>query len=348
MCSQNFALSTFGCRNGSTVITFTITRDTQMNNKKQLGAIGLDIGGTKIAAGVVLWPSGEILRRTIIPTKPTRGGEAVLKDTHDLARQLHDWARGEQIEVAGIGAGVAELVDREGNVTSSCTIDWCNRPVQQRLSAIAPARVESDVRAAALGEAIFGAGRGHPLFVYMTVGTGISYCLMQNGQPLKGARGNAITMASSPLTTVCTHCGAKLRPVLEEVASGPAIAKRFAQGQNVQTTETCEQVFRAASNGDKNAIEILTSAGEALGVSTAFLVNVLDPETIVVGGGLGTAGGWYWDAFERSCREHIFADNSRGLTIVTATLGVDAGLVGAAAVVFAPQGGRANYAYETS
>ena len=64
-----------------------------MNNKPQLGAIGLDIGGTKIAAGVVLWPAGEVLQRTIIPTNPTRGGEAVLKDTLDLAGQLLDWAR---------------------------------------------------------------------------------------------------------------------------------------------------------------------------------------------------------------------------------------------------------------
>jgi glucokinase len=321
----------------------------KQNNKQQLGAIGLDIGGTKIAAGVVLWPSGKILRRTIIPTRPARGGEAVLKDTHDLARLLHDWARGEQIEVAGIGAGVAELVDPEGNVTSRCTIDWRDRPVQQRLSEIAPAQVESDVRAAAVGEAIFGAGRGHPLFVYITVGTGISYCLVQDAHPFKGAKGNAIVMGSSPLTTVCNHCGAKLRPVLEEYASGPAIAKRFAQARNGESATTCEEVFLAASNGDKDAIEILISAGEALGVSAAFLVNVLDPETIVVGGGLGTADGLYWNAFERSCREHIFADNSRGLPIVTATLGVDAGLVGAAAVVFAqPQGRGANYVYETN
>ena len=320
-----------------------------MNNKQQLGAIGLDIGGTKIAGGVVLWPSGEILRRAIIPTKPARGGQAVLKDTHDLAKQLHDWALREQIEVAGIGAGVAELVDRDGNVTSSCTIDWRDRPVQQRLSEIAPAQVESDVRAAGVGEAIFGAGRGHSLFVYITVGTGISYCLVQDAQPFKGAKGNAIVMASSPLSTACTHCGAKLRPVLEEFASGPAIAKRFAQDQERKPAETCEEVFRAASRGDQNAIEILTSAGEALGVSAAFLVNVLDPEMIVVGGGLGTARGLYWDAFERSCREHIFADNTRGLPIVSATLGVDAGLVGAAAVVFLhQQRRRSSYIYETN
>ena len=160
-----------------------------MSNNQKLGAIGLDIGGTKIAAGVVLWPSGEILRRTIIPTRPARGGEAVLKDTLDLAQQLYDWARAEGIEVAGIGAGVAELVDCEGNVTSSCTIHWRDLPVQQRLSAIAPAQVESDVRAAALAEAIFGAGRGHRLFVYVTVGTGISCCLVQDGRPFKGAKG---------------------------------------------------------------------------------------------------------------------------------------------------------------
>jgi glucokinase len=314
-----------------------------MSNKQQIGAIGLDIGGTKIAAGVVLWPSGKILRRTIIPTKPTRGGEEVLRDTHDLARQLYEWARQERIEVEGIGAGVAELVDAEGNVTSSCTIDWRDRPVQKTLSEFAPAQVESDVRAAAVGEAIFGAGRGHRIFVYITVGTGISYCLVRDAQPFKGARGNAIVMASSPLSTVCTHCGVKLRPVLEEFASGPAIAKRFAQAMNGEPTETCEQVFRAALDGNKDAVEILTSAGGALGVSAAFLVNVLDPEMVVVGGGLGTAGGLYWDAFERSCREHIFADNTRGLPIVPARLGTDAGLVGAAAVVFAQlHGSKAN------
>jgi glucokinase len=207
--------------------------------------------------------------------------------------------------------------------------------------------VESDVRAAAEGEAVFGAGRGNPLFIYVTVGTGISYCLMQNGQPLKGVNGNAITMGSSPLSTVCTHCGTKLRPILEEFASGPAIAKRFAQTKQNSPVQTCEDVFHAALHGDKDAVEILTSGGEALGVSVAFLVNVLDPGMIIVGGGLGTAGGLYWDAFERSCREHIFADISRTLPIVTAKLGINAGLVGAAAVILA-QHKKGNYVYETN
>lgn len=322
-----------------------------MSNKPQLGAIGLDIGGTKIAAGVVLWPSGDILNRTVIPTKPARGGEAVLKDTIDLARQLNESAEREGIKVAGIGAGVAELVDCAGNVTSSCTIQWRGVPVQQKLSEVALAIVESDVRAAAMAEAIFGAGRGNRLFIYVTVGTGISYCLVQDGRPFKGANGNAITMASSPLSTVCTHCGVKLHPVLEEFASGPAIAKRFAETKragNGEGCRTCEEVFRAASEGDTTAAELLTSSGEALGVSTAFLVNVLDPEMIVVGGGLGLAGGLYWDSFLQSCREHIFSDDGRGLPIVHAKLGVDAGLIGAAAAVFVQlQTSKENYIHGT-
>jgi glucokinase len=330
--------------NGRIAITFTITRGRQMNNSEQLGAIGLDIGGTKIAAGVVLWPSGEILHRRVIPTNPGRGGEAVLSDTLDVATKLRDWARQNGIDLAGIGAGVAELVDCEGNVTSSCTIKWGSVPVQDRLSEIITAQVESDVRTAATAEAIFGAGRGHSLFAYVTVGTGISYCLVQDGRPLKGARGNAITLSSSPLTTVCSHCGVKLRPVLEEFASGPAIAKRFAQITGSNKPLTAEEVFRAARDGNGEAVEILTSSGEALGVSTAFLVNVLDPEMIIVGGGLGMAGGLYWDAFVRSSREHIFADNSRDLPIVTAALATDAGLVGAAAIVFTNKSNmKANY-----
>jgi glucokinase len=320
-----------------------------MNHKQRIGAIGLDIGGTKTAAGIVLWPTGEILHRTVNPTTPQRGGEAVLHDVLALAGRLREIAEQEEIRIAAIGAGVAELVDCDGNVTSSCTIAWRGLPVQEKLSRIAPARVESDVRAAAAGEATFGAGQGKRSFVYITVGTGISYCLMQNGQPLKGANGNAILMASSALSTVCTQCGAKLHPVLEEYASGPAIARRFAQAKGTDSLGDCQGVFRAASNGDHDAIEILNLAGEALGVGAAFLINVLDPEMIILGGGLGTAGGIYRESFERSCREHIFAENSRGVSIVSAKLGIDAGVIGAAAIAMTEQKDKErNYAYETN
>ena len=314
------------------------TRARPMSNKQQRAAIGIDIGGTKIAAGVVLWPSGAIACRRTVPTLPKRGGKAVLETTRALASELKTQARASNITIQGIGVGVPELVDQHGNLGSHQTIDWRRTPVQRSLSKIAPARVESDVRAAALGEAIFGAGKNCGLFTYVTVGTGISYCLMQDGRPLRGARGNAITFASSPLTHACESCGAISRPILEEFASGPALVSRYKKEQRSKATPlsniTCADIFRRAKAGDRVAKYVLESAGHSLGVNVAFLVNVLDPEMIVVGGGVGLAGGVYWTAFLRSCREHIYADNARSLPIVRARLGTDAGVVGAAASIF--------------
>ncbi len=156
------------------------------------------------------------------------------------------------------------------------------------------------------------------------MGTGISYCLVQDGKPYAGARGNALILASSPLTTTCTACGATLRPVLEEFASGPALAARFGATRG-------EDVLAAAATNDQAAIAVVESAGAALGVSVAWLVNVLDPQAIIVGGGLGLAGGRYWDSFVAATREHIWAEGSRDLPILMAALGPDAGLIGAAA-----------------
>lgn len=95
-----------------------------------------------------------------------------------------------------------------------------------------------------------------------------------------------------------------------------------------------EDVTAAAAQGDEAAVRVVRSAGEALGNSVGFLVNVMDPEAIVVGGGLGSAGGLYWDSFVTSTRAHIWAENSRGLPIHPAAMGADSGLIGAAASIF--------------
>jgi glucokinase len=296
-------------------------------------AIGLDVGGTKIAGGVVAFPAGQVFSKRIVPTRPERGGEAVLSEALALAEALVSEARRTGRELLGIGVGVAELVDLEGNVTSSHTIAWRGLPVQARFSELAPAIVESDVRAPALAEAMFGAGRLFKLFIYVTVGTGISYSLVQDGRPYPGARGNALIMASSPLTTICTECGAVLRPVLDEFASGPALVDRYNQASGGQAMRG-EDVVVAAEAGDPTAIHVINTAGEALGVSVGWLVNVLDPEAVIVGGGLGLARGLYWDSFITSTRKHIWSDTNRDLPILRAALGVEAGLIGAAVTVF--------------
>ncbi len=296
----------------------------------ETAVLGLDIGGTKTAAGVVLFPSGTILHRKVIPTVPNRPGDLVLEDTCSLARELRDCAEAAGHRIAGIGAGVAELVDPTGHVTSGQTIQWAGMPVREHLAGIAPTVVESDVRAAAVGEALMGAAKEFRCFVYVTVGTGISSCLVQDGKPHIGAHGNAIVLATAPLSFTCPHCGTYSSTVLEQFASGPALAQRYSErsGNNVIAGE---EVTTRAEAGDENAIDVVQTAGRALGVSVAFLANVLDPEAIIVGGGLGLDGRLYWRAMVESVRDHIWADAGKKVPIMAAKLGKDAGLVGAAA-----------------
>ena len=306
-----------------------------------LTRIGLDIGGTKTAGGLVLFPDGRVLKRHVIPTRPHRRADEVLQDTLDLAAGLMRDAESMGQNVDGIGAGVAELVDTNGAITSEACIPWRGIPLRQRLAEFAPSVVDADVRAAALGEALYGAGSGYDCFVFVTVGTGISYSLIQDGRPFAGARGNALVLASGPTSHTCAHCGQRSTMVLEEFASGPAIARRYAELTHRAGTLGCgggasappvgEDVTRAAHAGERDAIEVVRSAGAALGAALGFLVNVLDPAAIVVGGGLGLSGGHYWEALVESTRAHIWAEGSRDLAIVPAALGVDAGIIGAAA-----------------
>ena len=236
-------------------------------------------------------------------------------------------------EAVGIGLGVCELVDPQGNVTSNNSFDWRGVPVQKTFAQLARAVVESDARAPALAEVMFGAGRPFKLFAYVTVGTGISYCLVQDGKPFPGARGNALTLASMPLTTTCTVCGTVLNPILEEFAGGPGLVRRYNE-QTGKTLRRAEEVIHAQQQGDRVATEIVESAGDALGNSVGFMCNILDPDAIIVGGGLGLAGGLYWERFVTATRAHIYADDARDLPILPAALGVDAGIIGAAARAF--------------
>jgi glucokinase len=287
--------------------------------------IGIDVGGTKIAAGLIAFPEGRVLAQRLTPTDAGRGGRPVLDDALRLARELAS-ADG---RVDAIGLGVCELVDRDGRVASSNCIQWEDLPVREELGAIAPAVIEADVRAAALAEALFGAAKPFRTFLYVTVGTGISCCLMFDGRPFLGARGATGTMGSSPLSIPCEQCGHVSQRTLEDIAAGPALVKRFNELHG--NAATGREVLAAAAAGDPVAAKIVQSAGEALESQVALLVNVLDPEAVVIGGGLGLSDGPYWDHFIASTRRHIWSELHRDLPILRAATGVDAGWIGAAA-----------------
>ncbi len=293
-------------------------------------AIGIDVGGTKIAGGVVESRSGKIVLAQTIPTLAHRGGTAVLEDCLGLIARLQRDAAARGVAVSGVGLGLCELVDPAGRVTSAYNFDWRTLPVQERCTELAPTLLTADVRAAARAEARYGAGQAHNSFAYVTVGTGISSTVVQAGEPWTGERGNALVLASMPLTTICPHCGALLRPTLEEFASGPALVRRY-NAEAASPVTTGQDVLAALAAGDKVARAVVSSAGDALGTSVAFLCNIVDPAAVVVGGGLGLAGGLYWERFVSTTRSHIYATSTRQLPIVPAALGVGAGVIGAAA-----------------
>ena len=299
-------------------------------------ATGVDVGGTKVAAGLVIFPQGKVLSRKQIPTAPTRGGEAVFADVRRLCEELNSEAQSQNQRVQGIGIGICELVDLDGNVASENCIAWRGGSVRERLSTLAPTVIEADVRAAALAEAEFGAGMPFRQFLYVTVGTGISCCLMLDGRPFAGAHGATGTMASSPLSVACNQCGHLNQRTLEEIASGPALVARYNQ-RHPAGAENGPAVLTAAGSGDNDAVEVVRSAGEALGSSVGLLVNVLDPEAVVVGGGLGLSRGLFWESLVASTRRHIWAEAGRNLPIIRAATGPDAGLIGAAVAAWRQQ-----------
>jgi glucokinase len=315
----------------------TLTHDGSLGGSSEAVAMGIDLGGTKIAAGLVSFPAAKLLARQVIPTLPERGGEAVLRDLVALANAMREQAKEFGVSLRGIGVGIAELVNLQGEISSNYLLDW--RPLRARevLSRVAPTRFESDVRAPALAEALYGAGRQFSNFVFLNVGTGISHSLVIDGKPYCGAHGHALIVGSGPLTSECETCGAVQNQVLEQFAAGPSLVARYNQRAHAALT-SAQQVTAASASGDRIAEEVVLSAGRALGNSVGFLVNVLDPQAIIVGGGLGLSGGHYWDAFVSSARKHIWSEHSQQLPIVHAALGADAGIIGAAAAITGKSG----------
>ena len=286
-------------------------------------AIGVDVGGTKTALGLLDAATLTLLAKTVIPTGPERGGEALLADVERHARTLRARAGELGKRVAGIGVVVPENVSLAGRITSSAVIArWNELPVGRTLAAIAPTAIDADVRAAALAEATLGAGREFGHFAFLTIGTGISYCAVAGGRPVAGAHGGALHLGTSVLTALPD--GTEIS--LERSASGSALVQRFAERGGAATR--AEEVLAAAEAGDPVAADVVGTAARALGMGIALLLNALDPEAVVTGGGLGSADTAYWTAASRWAR-HYAHEHARHTPVLRGRLGADAGVIGA-------------------
>jgi glucokinase len=262
-------------------------------------AIGIDVGGSKIAACLVDVDRGVVVESMRLPTLPERGGRAVLRDCVGLVAAL---GRNGPTPPAGVplGVGICELVSPTGEITSAATVDW--RSLDLDVEFGSPVVVESDVRAAAVGESRLGAGQGCSSFVYITVGTGVAFSLVIGGTPYVGSRGNALILGSPPV---------------EATASGAALSR-------LAGASSAEEVFLR-----DDAADLVQDGSRDLGRALAWLFNALDPERLVVGGGLGLRSD-YRDAAVSEMQQWVEPSDWAHVRVVPATLGADAGAVGAA------------------
>ncbi|MCI0334841.1 MAG: ROK family protein [Planctomycetes bacterium] len=292
-------------------------------------AIGIDVGGTKCAAALVSLPDGRLLEHLVQPTRPERGGEAVLADVIELARSMQDAAK--RVLPHSIGLAVCELVGVDGQILSDATIRWLGMPIGAEVHEATklPVIVDADVRAAARAEAILGAGQAFGSFLYISVGTGISASFVMNKRPYAGARGLTGTFASSRGLIPGEDDSLVSGPPLEQFASGPALAARFARVRP-EFAGAAPEVLAMADSGDQEARRVVVTAGEALGAAIGQLINVLDPAAVVIGGGLGIAEGLYRKSVQHGLRSSVWSDVHRDVPLITARLGTDAGVIGAA------------------
>ena len=263
-------------------------------------AVGLDVGGTKIAGGLVELPAGRIVgarahRDRRGARRPRRARR--LRRARGAARRRRRRARWRRS-----GSACRSSSTRTAAVTSAASFDLRGTDVAAAFAHLAPATVEADVRAAAVAEARLGAGRPYRIVLYVSVGTGISHTLVLDGVPYAGARGNALVLGS---------------PLVEDVAGGPALARLAGRA-------SAEEAL-----ADPACAAVVERAAAALGAALAALVNATDPEVVVVGGGLGLDAG-YRAAAERALRGGVFAVATSALPVLPASLGADAGVVGAA------------------
>jgi glucokinase len=309
-------------------------------------AIGIDAGGTKIE-GLLVDPGqdGRILDRRLVET-PAGDPEEVTRAIVAIARDLMG-----QGGVAAVGVGAAGMVTFDGVMRFAPNVAWREVPLAELIEREVgvPVLVNNDANVAAWGEYRFGAGRGSSHMLLVTVGTGIGGGIVDGGKLFRGAHGFAAEIGHIIVEPNGPRCGCGNLGCWEQVGSGTAIGRLGRQAALDQPDSliaelagghpsevTGRHVTLAAQKGDPTALRILAEVGRRLGEGIAGLVNVLDPELVVVGGGAMEAGDLLLDPARRAFMDSVEGVEHRPeVPLVAAALGNDAGAVGAADLALA-------------
>ena len=307
-------------------------------------AVGIDIGGTKIA-GALVNREGKLLKELRVPT-PATDPDAIVDAVVGLIKTLSE---GEVVTAAGVAA--AGFIDAEqANIVYAPNIGWRNEPFKAKLEAKLdiPVFIENDANAAGWAEFRHGAGRGFKHMVMLTIGTGVGGAVVVDSHLLRGGFGIAGELGHMRLIEDGEPCGCGNNGCLESYGSGTALLKSAktlaasgdATGGRLRELEaaagelTGTQVYQAIQEGDPGALALLRQLGTHIGTAIGSLVAILDPEVVVIGGGVSAAGDLLLDPIREAYLAHLPARGFRPeLKIVAAEFLNDAGLVGAADLV---------------
>ena len=294
--------------------------------------LALDIGGTKIAAGLVD-SKGTLVHQAKLPT-PDGDAEAVWTVVDTLFTEALAEAGG---HVHGVGIGSAGPIDLPaGTVSPINIIEWQGFPIVERVSALtgAPVRLGGDGLCMALGERWHGAGRGAQFLLGMVVSTGVGGGLVLDGAPYDGRTGNAGHVGHVVVDPDGGPCSCGGRGCVETIAAGPRMAQWAREhGWDAPLEADAKELGDAANAGDAVALQAFRRGATAVAAMIASVGAVCDLDLVVVGGGVAKSGALLFDPLRKALATYARLDFLRRLRVVPAELGGDAGLIGAAALV---------------
>lgn len=316
--------------------------------------VGIDIGGTNIVVGTVAEDGSELVGLVSEPTIADQGAEAVLGRIVKLARASIAAASGKKI--AGVGIGSPGPLDtRTGIVLLTPNLGWTNFPVRDRVAEALglPATLDNDANCAIFGEWWRGAARGVQHVVGLTIGTGIGGGIVLGGEIYRGASDMAGEVGHMTIDLNGRRCKCGNYGCLEAYASGPAIAARAVEGiqagvdtglpkyvQGDLSKITAQLVYEAANDGDEFALEVVHDTAHFLGAGVANIINIFNPQVVVICGGVTLAGERLFSPLRSEVRRRAFKPAVDVCRIVPGELTGTAGVYGAAAVFMRHTWGR--------
>lgn len=305
--------------------------------------LGIDIGGTKITVALVSLQR-DILWQTTIATKVSSGFKGVLSQLLDIIEQTNSYGT-----PIAIGLGVPGPIDKEkGVIINAPHLGWFNIPIVSLLEKTTGIKtlIENDANAASLGELFFGAGQGAKDLIYITVSTGIGGGFIVNKRLISGKNGGAGELGHLKVLKNGPICKCGQSGCLEALSSGTAIARTMKEelisGEKSILTEMVkgnldeidtQKIYLAALKRDKLSLKVLNTAMKHLGVTVANLVNLFNPEMVLIGGGVSNIGDLLFTPVKEEVKKRVFPAFYEDLYIGPPTLKKNSGVLGAVAIV---------------